>query len=1395
MQAANLTPEDMNALPIAEIQYRGICGDQLNSGNDFAEKGIKQIMTSVFTIEQTYPNQRTDDESKHIKDIHIHAKFSNITLSPPTKTCYTSSKEVMLTPQVALANKKTYASPLLADIDITATAQQHDGKMIEKKASMQGVQIALVPVMVRSKLCNTYNKTFETLRHMREDPSDPGGYFIIRGVEWVINSIESSTYNKPKIFRNIGHDNEVARLEMISKPGDSYENSSQIFIKLLTNNCLIVQIDRNPLNKIQIPFYVLMRLLGWTHDRQIVKWIAPNPQSSIDAAIIKKLDSAYKATYDGFPNALQMREKNEIIESFIHKIDSYAQVDMTDEKMAQLAHQRAMKSVDLHLFPHIGTTVEDRNEKAKCLTHLIRRLFMVEMGAVSPTDRDSLKNKRVHSAGVSFAKAFKQQFNFMVARQIKSQFRSDVKSTSFSRLDLVRSLTASFDSTSFARALAQAITTGSKQQITIKAGRKITNRLTSQQLHRKNQMNFVSTMRQINSPNSNSSKQSARANEMRRVHSSYTGYICPIQTQDGESVGVNKQLAIAASITLGRSSTLLKDIINKDPDFTKLENVTPEYLASGAAVVKVNGHWIGCVQPAHAFVKKYRMRRRAQEIDPYTTIFHDVAIDEAQFWVDTGRLTRPLLIVHTDEKKFHQYVKLTREHIEGLKSGQITMEDLLNQNIIEYISPSEQENLLIAIDHDELWENRTNPLKPFTHCDIPAALMGFACLNCPLGAHAPAARVILSTQQSKQACGWYSLAWPFRIDKSGFLQHSCEMPMVRTIANEYLQPNGMNCVVAVQIYSGYNQEDSIILNKGAVERGLFSGVHFTFIMSELEKNEQFGNPDAVLTSDIKPYASYEKIFDGFPKKGAVIHRNDVVIGKFAKINKPDQHRYIDRSQVYKHEEPAIVNNVIVGRDEDGKQFAKVQLMVIRDPTIGDKFCLDDQHEVLTTEGWVHINHITRNHTVATLGPNNTLEYQQVERKYTFRHRGDMYKMCNDRLDLLATAEHKMYARMDSKYELVPAASIDSAYFLKGACNHMGVTPGASFSQDMHKLDMVESRRLARLMMNGNTFLTDDAKLAGKFQQLILQCGGWTCDQRNISGGYQLDVRFSSEVKVYEEDIKIVQFDGFVYCIEVPNHIFMVRRNGKCVWTGNSMRSGQKGVAGNIMNEEDMPFSSNGMIPDVIFNPHSLPSRMTINTPMEMLIGKTFALKGKVTDGTIFRKTNIPEIQQELKKMGFNPAGTEQLYNGMTGKYIDYEIFVGVAFYQRLEKFVNETIYAVSRGSTDAVTRQPLDGKSSNGGLRIGEMETQALSCNGVSRFIAEKLFDHSDGFDVYICRRCGDPAIVNHDLKLYKCKTCGDNADIAKVPSSWATKLFMQELKSIGVGVKSHLKPYRFNRA
>ena len=177
------------------------------------------------------------------------------------------------------------------------------------------------------------------------------------------------------------------------------------------------------------------------------------------------------------------------------------------------------------------------------------------------------------------------------------------------------------------------------------------------------------------------------------------------------------------------------------------------------------------------------------------------------------------------------------------------------------------------------------------------------------------------------------------------------------------------------------------------------------------------------------------------------------------------------------------------------------------------------------------------------------------------------------------------------------------------------------------------------------------------------------------------------------------------------------------------------------------------------------------------------------DGTIFKDNDIESYAEILEQYGYNRYGYDRMISGITGEYIDTEIFFGPAYYQRLQKFVSDAEYSVRQALTDAVTLQPLDGQASLGGLRIGEMERDVLCSHGVSRFLREKFFNHSDGYTEYICR-CGKPAIVNHRDNVYKCKYCKDNADITAVPTSWTSKLFMQEMQSCNVGIRRIPRPF-----
>lgn len=1245
LPSAGLSTGELVSVIDAQVDERTLVGHHLDSFNNFASTGINQIATQLFTIEKTIQNERTKTpEDNEIAFINFTCRFNDVRLSRPTAVSHDSGKKNILMPNMARKHNLNYSAPVMIDATIVAKAFPKDGSDPRVRTEeVKNFQIASMPVMVGSKLCHTSELSSEAKKNAEEDPLDPGGYFILKGGEWVISMIETRLFNHPHIFRNVGHEKEIARLEFISKPGDAYENSSELIMRYVTNgNIFLTFTSNNYLKLLNIPFYVLFRLMGMTTDKEIVDNIVygystPDRKDVVSDYMLQVLKKAFRASDPVFSAAMDITDQGKLLEYFsrqtsiIHQSKVVTQPNQqVDENLIKYLNANVLKLLDKHVFPHIGLASDTRHTKMRFLGHLIHKMLLVEREIVASTDRDSLENKRINAAGRAYAKALKTQFNLATVQPIKKKLTRDFKSMPFSQVPLAQSFKSAVRGPDLEKALIQAIVTGNKE-LTVK-NRQIPNRLASEMLHRKNQLNYLSTMRVIRTPSTSASKQDQRADEMRRVHPSYTGYICPIQSADtGEQVGMVKQMALGAFLVEATSSELLKETLLSDKDIIPLERVLPEQIHEHSLTkILVNGDWIGCCFDSPRIVRRYKEMRRGYaegekgfkytgepSIDPYTTIAWDTDGNEINFWVDAGRMMRPLLNVRNNGEldpigqelfgmkydpfkdpqptaeqiakgefppgSFVQDILLSKEDARALLQKGLTIKNLHERGVIDYISPEEMKNCYISPSLDHLKKNQFNVLRQYTHCEIPQALMGIPALTCPYTSHNQAPRITFQTNQSKQTCGWYSLSWPFRADKHAFLQYYCETPIIKTLVNNYLYPNGMNAITAILSYGGFNQEDSIIMNKSAAERGIYKGLHFNVIKKELDTGEKFGNPDEAHTIDIKKHANYEHIMNGFVKRGTMIKKDDIVIGSFIEIPKPADHRiYKDTSVAYPFNEPAMIESVTRARNQDDEEFCKVKISSVRTLGIGDKF---------------------------------------------------------------------------------------------------------------------------------------------------------------------------------------------------------------------SSRHGQKGVTGINYVHCDMPVTQQGIVPDLIINPHAIPSRMTIGQLVESLCGKVAAIQGSFYDATIFTPNDLRAIGDKLEELGFDRHGVEPMYNGMTGEWIDNDVFIGPTYYQRLQKFVVDEVYSISTGPTCVITRQPLEGKANKGGLRIGEMEKDVIISHGAGHFIMEKFRDDSDGFDIYVCRTCQKRPVVNEEQNIVICKTCesaGMDPDIIKARSTWSSKLFMQELESMNVGVRLSVKPYEY---
>jgi len=1393
-----VTREDLLTVVDAIVRSNGLVGHNIRGANQLYERGLKYIISKLFSIDNSIENERvqTEEDQRHAST-RIQITFNNVDIGMPEYMTIPVGTVQKLTPHLAKLHSLTYAAPLTMGATITLTAHFRDGTEKTIVAPCPTVQVSTFPIMVGSSRCHTSKCSVTALKAIKEDPHDEGGPLIVRGSEWVIELRDSVRFNSIHVHRAPRHGCAV-QADIISQPGGTFENSSQLIVRRTTSGMITIEINSVKFPKKQIPFFLMFRLFGMTSDRDITRHVVYDLSDTgpVTSQMLDWLNTAFHTVDRSFQHLVAELDRVVIIGDIARRILDIVRNPVAyqaDANAVRFLNTHLLKQLDVAILPHLGQGPQSRHRKLRFIGLMIRNMFLVEMRIANPTDRDTYRGKRVHDPGVSLAKAFKTLFNSTLVTQLRKAVNREVKGTPFSDITkegLINIFRTQTSVCALDVEMARAIVM-SDRGITGRH-RALGGRISTQQLERKNQLNTLIAGRTIISQNTgNAAKQTARADEMRRVHPSYAGVVCILRSPDtGPKVGLVKELGITATVAQSHDPAPLIVSLLRDPAVHALADTSPEDIARhGWAKVFVNGDWIGCCDVGHALVSRYRRIRRGVEVatdsrkrefvHPYTTITWDPVIDLVEFWTDAGRLIRPLLIVDSNvdeyeaacrankagrstgrgKNEFVQNIRLTQEHLHWLRQRKIGLQDLIEGGIMEMVTPEEQENCLICPAIDILRENRVNSVIRYTHCEIEQALFGQSALMVPLANHTQPVRGTYETNQGRSTCGWFAYNWPFVNQKNRIFQWYNETPIVRTIAHRYTPPNGRNVRVAYMGYGGDNQEDSCIVNEKSIHAGVYAGMFLRFERVELENGESFVTPDPHTTRNLKPNASYEKLVDGFVQPGQVVENGDVLIGRVARVqqrageeggeNDPGI-EFVDRSIIYRYDEPATVDAVYKPRGEGGTLFALVKLRSERPLGVGDKMCLTPDHCVLVRRRpngdrkpvWLPIAELTADDSVATLS-SGEMVFERPSELMSYPLSADddnMIALESDFVSAVMTPNHKMFVSIDGcRFEFVAANDV-----MEFATRGTPVT-------------------VLRGTERGDAVPHD------------------------ITGG-ERDVRDAPAARWSR-----ITCPGNVHCVAVPNHTFLVRRNGKIHWTGNSSRAGNKAICACIIPGSDMPYDEDGICPDIIINPHSCPTRMIIGQIIEAAMSMVGAAGGFTMDGTAFTSVDVKSIGDQLVKYGLRRNGRSRLFNGRTGEYFDAAIFVAPTYHQRLQKFIQDDRYAVDRrGPTDAITQQPLRGTRVRGGLRVSELQAWVLASHGASKIMYEKMMVDSDGTVDHMCCMCGQPAIFNDQRQTAYCTNCRGVANIVTIPTCVSARLLRHQLRACSIRTTHIFQPQVF---
>jgi DNA-directed RNA polymerase II subunit RPB2 len=907
---------------------------QLESYNVFVNY---QIMKTIEMFNPVHiKSEQSFNATLNKYSLELFVTFSNFQIYRPAIHENNGATKLMF-PQEARLRNFTYSSPMTLDLNIKYIIRTGDDleNVQTMHKTISQVHIGKLPIMLKSSLCVLKQYNHINPKVSGECEFDAGGYFIINGSEKTVLGQERSAENRIYCF-NVSKNNTkwswIAELKSV--PDYKCISPKQINMMVSTKNNgygygLYIQIPRI---KQPVPLFVLFRALGVMSDKKICNYIHLNDHENVE----KKLQYSLQASIID-ANAIKTQE--EAMDYLINNV-AYTPINMDKEKGAQKKREFTEDVLNNDLFPHC----HNLTQKIYFLGYMAKKLLNAFLGYSGQDDRDSYLNKRIDLTGSLINNLFRNYFNKLV-KDMQKQVVREINSGSWKSSDDYMSIINKTNiykiikSTTIENGIKRALSTG---DFGIKQSTNNTKVGVAQVLNRLTYASSLSHSRRISTPIDKSGK----LVPPRMLHNTSWGFLCPAETPEGQSVGVVKNLSYMTHVTISSDSEPIHNYIENK--MIPLDNLKETELHNKVKVI-VNGAWVGITNEPYKFYLDMKEKKYKGIINIYTSIIFDIKALEIKICNDGGRLTRPLLKVNNNK------LLMSYKIIDDLKNDKLIWNDLLtdckiDNSVVEYVDPDEQDTSMVVMNPNKLCEE-SNIKYNYTHCEIhPSTIFGVLASCIPFPEHNQSPRNTYQCAMGKQAMGVYVTNYNTRMDKTAYVLNYPMRPLVDTRVMNILQinkiPSGSNVIVAIMTHTGYNQEDSLLFNKGSIDRGLFQATIYHTEKDEDKKihgdEEIRCKPDPSKTKGMK-FANYNKINNkGVIPENTLLENRDIIISKVIPIkeNRNDHTKvikYEDCSKCYRTSEETYVDRNYIARNGDGYNFAKVRTRNVRKPVIGDKF--------------------------------------------------------------------------------------------------------------------------------------------------------------------------------------------------------------------------------------------------------------------------------------------------------------------------------------------------------------------------------------------------------------------------------------------------------------------------